>query len=105
MSGIEDLINNVVDQDFSKAGPMFTDIIQDKVNNALEQEKINIAAQVYNSGNTVEIEEPIEPTDDEIEMSDDDLDDVTDEEIEAAIEREKQIAQENSLREQTDNAP
>ena len=27
------------------------------------------------------------------------------EEIEAAIEREKQIAQENSLREQTDNAP
>lgn len=85
MSGIEDLINNVVDQDFSKAGPMFTDIIQDKVNNALEQEKINIAAQVYNGGNTVEIEEPIEPTDDEIEMSDDDLDDVTDEEIEAAI--------------------
>jgi len=88
MSAIEDLINNVVDQDFSKAGPMFTDIIQSKMNDALEQEKINVAAEIYNDGNAVEIEEPA--TDDteaeqDLEMSDDEVDDVTDEEIEAAI--------------------
>ena len=44
---------------------------------------------------------------DDIQTKEDLLYDMNDEleEIEAAIEREKQIAKENSLREQTDNAP
>lgn len=86
MSGIEDLINNVVDQDFSKAGPMFTDILQDKVNDALEQEKINIAAQIYNDGSPLETKEPDTvdtAAEDDIDLED--IDDPTDEEIEDAI--------------------
>ena len=74
---IEDLINNVANQDFSKAGPTFAEIMQNKIDAALEQEKIAVARDVF--GN--EIPEPDE--DDEQESDEDD--DITDEEIDAAI--------------------
>lgn len=45
---IEDLIDNITSQDFSKAGPLFADIIGDKVNTALEQEKIRMADVTFN---------------------------------------------------------
>lgn len=74
---IEDLINNVVDQDFAKAGPTFQELMQDRMNDALEQEKISVAGSIFNG------EEPEE----EVEMEADDIDveDITDEEIEDAI--------------------
>mgnify|MGYP000424560122 CR=1 FL=1 len=75
---IEDLINNVTAQDFSKAGPTFAEIMQTKIADALEQEKIAVADQVFNNA---------EPEDEEI--SDEEaaeLDDVSDEEMEDAIE-------------------
>ena len=76
---IEDLINTVATQDFSKAAPTFAEIMQDKISDALDQERIAVADQVFNGA------EP-EPEDEEI--SDEEaaeLDDVTDEEIEDAI--------------------
>lgn len=74
---IEDLINNVVDQDFAKAGPTFQELMQDRMNDALEQEKISVAGSIFNG------EEPEE----EVEMEADDIDveDITDDEIEDAI--------------------
>lgn len=45
---IEDLIDNITTQDFSKAGPLFADIIGDKVNTALEQEKVRMADVTFN---------------------------------------------------------
>jgi hypothetical protein len=45
---IEDLINNVANQDFSKAGPLFKDILQGKLDDALEQEKIAVASTMFN---------------------------------------------------------
>ena len=39
MAQIEDIINNVVNQDFSKAAPTFAEIMTQKVDDALEQEK------------------------------------------------------------------
>lgn len=75
---IENLINNVVDQDFAKAGPTFQELMQDRMNDALEQEKISVAGSIFNG------EEPEE----EVEMeADDDIDveDITDDEIEDAI--------------------
>ena len=45
---IEDIINNVANQDFSKAQPTFAELMKQKVNNALEQEKISIAGQIFN---------------------------------------------------------
>jgi hypothetical protein len=77
---IEDLINNVVDQDFAKAGPTCQELMQDRMNDALEQEKIAVAGQIFNGE---------EPEEEEVEMEaetdDIDVDDVTDEEIEDAI--------------------
>ena len=74
---IEDLINTVTAQDFSKAGPTFAEIMQGKMADALEQEKISVADQVFNNA---------EPEDEDI--SDEEvaeLDDVSDEEIDDAI--------------------
>ena len=74
---IEDLINTVTAQDFSKAGPTFAEIMQGKMADALEQEKISVADQVFNNA---------APEDEDI--SDEEaaeLDDVSDEEIDDAI--------------------
>lgn len=76
---IEDLINTVTTQDFSKAGPTFAEIMQGKMADALEQEKISVADQVFNNA---------EPEDEDEDISDEEdaeLDDVTDEEIDDAI--------------------
>ncbi len=76
-TNIEDLINTVTTQDFSKAGPTFAEIMQGKMADALEQEKISVADQVFNNA---------EPEDEDI--SDEEvaeLDDVSDEEIDDAI--------------------
>ena len=74
---IEDLINTVTTQDFSKAGPTFAEIMQGKMADALEQEKISVANQVFNNA---------EPEDEEISDEEvEDLDDVSDEEIDDAI--------------------
>lgn len=70
---IEDLINNVVDQDFSKAAPTFAEIMKTKMDDALEQEKISVADQIFNG----------HEADEEESMEDDD--DITDEEIDDAI--------------------
>ena len=75
---IEDLINTVTTQDFSKAAPTFAEIMQSKIDDALEQEKIAVADQVFNGA---------QPEEDE-EVSDEkaaELDDITDEEIDDAI--------------------
>ena len=69
MSNIEDLINTVMDQDFANAGPMFNELMQQKLTDAIDQEKIRVADQVFN--------------DDE-----DDLEDVSDEEIEEILDDE-----------------
>ena len=74
---IEDLINSVTTQDFSKAGPTFAEIMQDKISDALEQEKIAVADQAFNN---------VEPEDEEISDEESaELDDMSDEEMEDAI--------------------
>lgn len=84
---IEDLINTVTTQDFSKAGPTFAEIMQDKMADALEQEKIAVADQVFNNA---------EPEDEEISDEESaELDDVSDEEMEDAIdETEEEVEEE-----------
>ena len=74
MSNIEDLINSVMDQDFAKAGPMFSELMQQKLADSLDQEKIKVAGVVFN---------------DEEEFEDDDeLEDISDEEIGEIIDEE-----------------
>ena len=62
MVDITDLINNVVDQDFARAGPTFAEIMRVKMDDALEQEKIAVADQVFNG---VDPEEELEADEDD----------------------------------------
>ena len=70
---IEDLINNVIDQDFAKAEPTFKDIMSAKIDDALEQEKIAMADIMFNGAEV-----------DEEESADLDYD-ISDEDMEVAI--------------------
>lgn len=45
---IQDLINHSLDQDFTKAGKTFGDIMTLKMNDILDQEKIRLSDQIYN---------------------------------------------------------
>lgn len=60
----EDLIDKIMNQDFAKAGPMFTELLQDKLSVALDAEKARLADQIYNG---------VTPEEDDIEMSDEDM--------------------------------
>ena len=70
---IDDFIDQVQNQDFSKASVTFSDLMDTKVSDALEQEKISLADQIFNGA---------EAEDEAIEN--DEFDDISDEELEAA---------------------
>ena len=74
MSNIEDLINSVMDQDFAKAGPMFNELMQQKLADSLDQEKIKVAGVVFND------EEEFEDDDELEEISDEEIGEIVDEE-------------------------
>ena len=100
MMEIEDLINSVVDQDFSKAAPSFKEIMDTKISDALEQEKIAIADQIFNGHETdeeesaelddditdQELDDAIDELEDEVETLEDDSEEVESEEVEAELE-------------------
>ena len=75
MTNIEDLINNVANQDFANAGPTFAEIMNSKMGDALEQEKVAVASQSFNDNSGEEIDD----------ISDEEIDDISDEEIDDAI--------------------
>jgi len=45
---IEDMINYAIDQNFNKANNLFNDMVTIKMSDLLDQEKINVANQMYN---------------------------------------------------------
>jgi hypothetical protein len=71
---VEDLINHITDENYSKAEITLNDLLADRMSDALEQEKIAVANQIYNDG---ESEEEID--EDDLDEEDDDLDDEDDE--------------------------
>lgn len=64
---VEDLVNHITDQNFSKAEVSLNDILADKMNAALEQEKVAVANQIYNG-----VEQDEEQL--EMDLDDEDLD-------------------------------
>lgn len=74
MSNIEDLINSVMDQDFANAGPTFNEIMQQKLADSLDQEKIKVAGVVFNDEEEFEDDEDLE------EISDEEIAEIIDEE-------------------------
>jgi|TARA_R110001592_G_scaffold4681_2_gene26194 hypothetical protein len=71
-------IQNVVDDDFSKAAPTFHELLQAKMDDALDQEKIAVAAQMFN-GAEEELDDD-DPSEEDIDAAIDELDDDTEEE-------------------------
>jgi len=83
MAEIETFIDAVLNQDFSQAAPMFNELIGDKMNDALEQEKISVADQIFNGAEPEEEQLELDLEDGEVEETEDE--DITDEELDAAI--------------------
>jgi len=95
MAEIEDLINNVVNQDFSKAGPMFNDILGDKIATALEQEKLAVTDRIFNG---------VQDTDEE-DTSEEDLEMFTDEELEDFASDEEDYSEEDDYQVEEPSEP
>ena len=72
-AGVADMIDFAYAQDLNKANTIFNDLIGDKMTTALDQEKIAIADQIFNS--------PEEIDDEELEASDETDETETGEEI------------------------
>jgi len=62
---------------------MFNELIGDKMNDALEQEKISVADQIFNGAEPEEEQLELDLEDGEVEETEDE--DITDEELDAAI--------------------
>ena len=60
-----DLVQHALDQDFNKANKVFGDVMGDRINDVLDQEKIKLADQLYNG---VEPEEDEEVEDEQLEL-------------------------------------
>jgi len=73
-------IQNVVDDDFSKAAPTFHELLQAKMDDALDQEKIAVAAQMFN-GEEEELDDE-DPSEEDIDAAIDELDDEDDDDDE-----------------------
>ena len=63
---LKDLVQYSLDQDFNKANKVFNDVIQVKLNDVLDQEKIKLADQLYN-GQPAE-EDDTEGDEDQLEL-------------------------------------
>ena len=66
---IEDFIDRVQVQDFTNAAPLFGELMASKLGNALDQAKMKIANEVFNSG----------------DEDDEELEDVSDEEVDEIL--------------------
>ena len=91
MADIDDMINNVVNQDFSKSQTYFDAVMQAKMSDALEQEKIAMANRIFNLDNPdgENYEEPETDADEEVAADGevaDESEEFSDEELDAAAE-------------------
>ena len=84
MADIDDMINNVVNQDFSKSQTYFDAVMQAKMSDSLEQEKIAMANKIFNLDNPEG--ENYEELEDDSEELEDDSEEFSEEELDAAAE-------------------
>jgi|TARA_B100002052_G_C15824025_1_gene571992 hypothetical protein len=88
---IEDLIQNVSGKNFAQAQGIFDGLMQDKMNAALEQEKIKLAGQTYNG----DPEEDEDLEDDDIEAEEEELEDEEEADEEDAFEEDDDLEDED----------
>lgn len=83
---IKDMIDAIAAKNFNQASDTFNSLISDKLNTALDQERVNVASQIFNDD-----EDDDEEEDTDVEMSDEDLEDeegLSDEELDQLIDDE-----------------
>lgn len=74
----DELVQSIIDQNYTAATEIFNDMIGQKMQSALDQEKIAMADQIFNGAEPEEDddlefdEEDLELDDEEIDWSDDD---------------------------------
>ena len=60
MENIEQLIQQAADKDYATANATFVDIMNQKLSDTLEQERIKVSGQIYNGLESEEDEEQLE---------------------------------------------
>ena len=74
---IEDLVQAAMEKDYAAANEIFSDMMSVKVSDALDQEKVGIAGQIFNG--EVPEEDDYDIDDDDLELDDDEIYDEDDE--------------------------
>ena len=89
MENIEQLIQQAADKDYASANTTFVDIMNQKLADTLEQERIKVSGQIYNGVESEEDEEQLEldledneSEEDDVDVDDDDDTDDSDEDTE-----------------------
>jgi hypothetical protein len=80
MENIEQLIQQAADKDYASANTTFVDIMNQKLSDTLEQEKIRVSGQIYNRMESEEDEEQLE-----LDLEDD-ADELVDDETDSEVE-------------------
>jgi hypothetical protein len=82
MENIEQLIQQAADKDYATANTTFVDIMNQKLGDALEQERIKVSGQIYNGLESEEDEEQLElDLDDDTEELDTEVDESEEDEV------------------------
>jgi len=90
---IEDLIDDITRQNFAKAEPHFHTILQSKVDDALEAEKVKVAGQIFNGEEEEQLELDLDDEDEneeEVEETEEDEEEVEVEESDEEEEAEEE---------------
>lgn len=80
MSDVEELINSVMSDELVSAGDKFNEIMNSKIAAALDQAKVDISSSVFSSWGG-EGPEDEEDEDVDYEITDEDIENLTDEEL------------------------
>lgn len=88
---LQDMIQHAIDQDFNKANDLFNSMMTVKMSDLLDQEKVNLAGQIYNG------EEPDEEDDDQLELDFETEDDSEEEEDWDDEEEDEDLSSEEEL--------
>ena len=73
MVEIADFLNNVTTKNYSEAEKQFSALLNDRLADRLQSEKIKVAGQVFNNQNDEEIEEVELESEEETETEDEEL--------------------------------
>ena len=85
--GVDDVLQAIQQKNIGRAKAAFGDVMSQKVNDALENEKVKIASQVFNNDpEEEEVEEP-EEVETDAELEDEEVD--VEAELEAAFDEEE----------------